>query len=245
MPAETVLVLGGTAEASILVQRIAAAFPRWRVILSLAGRTLAPVLPGGGEVRIGGFGGREGLAAFIRLEGVTHLVDATHPFAAGISRNAAEAAATTGVRRIALLRPAWEEQPGERWIKVDCLAAAAESLPPGARTFLALGRQHLSPFARRNDVSFTVRMVDPPTEPLPFPAELVLGKPGPAEAEEELFRALAVTHLVSRNSGGAASYAKIEAARRLGLAVVMIERAAAPPPPLAATLGEVMAWLNA
>lgn len=243
MPDETVLILGGTAEASLLARRIAAARPDLWSILSLAGRTKAPILPAG-EVRIGGFGGREGLADFVRARGVTRLVDATHPFAAGISRNAAAAALATGTPRLALVRPAWQAVAGDRWIAADCPRAASEALPAGATAFLALGSQHLAPFAGREDIAFVVRMVDPPEAPLPFPAGIILGRP-PADWREEaaLFEARSVTHLVSRNSGGAASHAKIEAARRLGLPVVMIGRGAEPPPPAVATVEAVMAWL--
>jgi precorrin-6A/cobalt-precorrin-6A reductase len=245
VPPETILVLGGTAEANALVRRVAADRPQARVVLSLAGRTAAPTLLPVAETRIGGFGGPDGLASFLSLQGVTRLVDATHPFAVGISRNARAGARLAGVPRIALVRPAWEPVPGDRWIEADCLLAAAQTLPAGAQAFLALGRQHLAPFAARQDVTFVVRMIDPPAKPLPFPATLVLGRPEEAEVEEALFRRLAVTHLVARNSGGALSYAKIEAARRLGLPVVMIRRMAAPEPPVAPDVEAVMRWLSA
>lgn len=247
MPAETILILGGTAEASRLARRSTEELPAARTILSLAGRTREPSLPHGCEVRIGGFGGRDGLATFIRQEGVTRLVDATHPFAVGISRSAAEAARIADVPRLALARPAWRATTGERWIDADCLGAAVDALPAGAHAFLALGRQHLAPFARRAaDVRFAVRMFDPPAESPPFPARLVLGKPSADWREEAaLFRQLGITHLVSRNSGGTASYPKIEAARRLGLPVVMIRRTSDPAPPVVRSVEDVMAWLGA
>lgn len=244
MQSETILILGGTAEASILAGRIAARWPDRRLIVSLAGRTKSPALPTG-EVRIGGFGGAEGLAAFLRAEAVTRLVDATHPFAAGISRNAAKAAGIAGTPRLALVRPAWTPLPGDRWIEVDCLGAARDALPANARAFLALGRQHLAPFGRRPDLRLVVRMIDPPEPPLPFPAEIVLGKPsGNPDAEAALLRETRATHLVCRNSGGSASYAKIEAARRLVLPVVMIARPPEEPGERAETVDAVMAWLD-
>ncbi|KAB0679710.1 cobalt-precorrin-6A reductase [Aureimonas leprariae] len=239
------MILGGTAEANALAKRLADERPATRTILSLAGRTKDPVLAAA-ETRIGGFGGVAGLAAFMASEGVTRLVDATHPFAVGISRGATAAARLAGTPRLALVRPAWEPMPSDRWIDADCLRGAASALPAKCRAFLALGRQHLAPFARRLDVRFAVRMVDPPADPLPFPAELVFGLPSADWREEAaLFERLEITHLVSRNSGGAASYPKIEAARRLGFPVVMIRRMAAPELPTAATVEEVMAWLSA
>ena len=239
---DTILVLGGTAESLALAARIATERPEDRLIVSLAGRTKAPA-PSAGEMRIGGFGGAEGLAAYLAAEGVSRLVDATHPFAIGMSRNAEKAAATAGIARLALVRPEWNPVPGDRWIDADCLAAARDALPQHARPLLALGRQHLAPFAARLDLAAVLRMVDAPGN-LPFPAEVIVGKPSADWREEaELLSRLGITHLVCRNSGGATSYAKVEAARSLGLPVVMIRRAAAPPPPVVAGIDAVMAWL--
>ena len=245
MPIETVLILGGTAEASALAKRVAGERPGDRLIVSLAGRTKAPRLAAG-ESRIGGFGGAMGLAEYIGAQGVTRLVDATHPFAVGMSRNADKAASLTGVPRIVLVRPAWAAVEGDQWIAAACLGAARDALPDGARPFLALGRQHLAPFATRPDLNPVLRMVDAPADALPFPSEVILGKPASDwQAEAALFTRLGVTHLVCRNSGGAASHAKVEAARRLGLPVVMIDRAAAPAPPIATDVAAVMDWLGA
>lgn len=213
-----------------------------KLVLSLAGRTREPDLPLGIEARIGGFGGATGLAAWLRAERITHLVDATHPFAAGISRNAAEAATEARVKRLALHRPGWDAAPGDAWHRVACLKAAADALPQDARPFLALGRQHIAPFRQRPDLRPVLRMVDQP-EGLPFAADLVLGKPGNADAEAALFEGLGVTHLVCRNSGGQASYAKLAAARALGLPVILIDRPPPPPPPLAGSVAEAAAWL--
>ncbi|MCB8838648.1 cobalt-precorrin-6A reductase [Aurantimonas sp. VKM B-3413] len=244
-PAEAILILGGTAEANDLARRLRAARPGTRIVLSLAGRTRAPVLPENVEVRIGGFGGAGGLASFLAAERVGRMIDATHPFAAGISRNAAEAADRAGVARLVVMRPPWDAAPGDRWHVVDCLAAARDALPAKSRVFLALGRQHLAPFRHLSDIAFVTRMIEPPDPPLPFPAEILLGRPEPdVEAEAALLARLVVTHLVCRNSGGAASYAKVAAARKLGLPVIMIGRPPAPPGPLVASVGEALAYLG-
>lgn len=243
MPVETILVLGGTAESVALARRITEERPEDRLIVSLAGRTKEPIVPYG-EVRIGGFGGVEGLGAYLASTSVTRLVDATHPFAVGMSRHAAKAADIAGVRRLALVRPAWEEAAGETWTRMDCLGAARDALPQDARPLLALGRQHLSPFATRTDLLPVLRMVDAPEEPLPFPAEVIVGKPSADWREEAaLFERLGITHVVCRNSGGRISYAKVEAARRLAIPVIMIERAAPPPPPIVHDVAAVMDWL--
>ena len=224
MPSETILILGGTREAADLAARLVAANPAARVVTSLAGRTREPA-PIASELRVGGFGGVEGLAAWMKDNRVTALIDATHPFAEVISGNAAQAAAMTGIPLLQLARPAWTREPGDLWTEVESLDLAAEALPTGAVALLALGRQYLAPFAARTDCHFIVRMVDPPETPLPFAAEIVLGKPSTDPHEEAaLFRRYALTHLVCRNSGGVGAYAKIVAARGLALPVIMIGR---------------------
>ncbi len=220
----TVLILGGTREAAMLAAEIVAAHPDWRVITSLAGRTQEPE-PVAGETRTGGFGGAEGLAAYLRTEGVTGLIDATHPFARRISANAQKAAAIAGVPLEVRTRRPWERQPGDDWIEVSSEAEAAAALPAGARALLALGRQHLDPFAGRDDVFFLVRMVDPPTVTLPLEHHAIItGKPGQADEEAALLRTHAIDHIVCRNSGGDRSYGKIAAARTLRIPVIMIGR---------------------
>ena len=226
MPAtrKTLLVLGGTSEANDLAQRLVERGD-WRIISSLAGRTQSPVLPAG-ETRIGGFGGVEGLARFLRGEAVDLLIDATHPFAAGISANAAAAAAQEETPLLRLQRPAWTPQTGDRWQSVTSLEEARTAIPHGATVFLALGRQHIDIFAKRADVRFVLRMVDRPEDPLPFGScVLVIGKPSPdPHSEAELLRSHGITLLVCRNAGGGASYAKLAAARQLSIPVIMIER---------------------
>ncbi|MVA33772.1 cobalt-precorrin-6A reductase [Agrobacterium vitis] len=223
-PPERILILGGTAEAAKLAAELVERGEA-TVITALAGRTEYPASLAG-NVRIGGFGGIDGLAAYLRSEGITRVIDATHPFARQISANAIEACRKADVPLIVHLRPQWLEQPGDRWLMVETLDAAASTLPEGARAFLALGRQYIDIFARRTDCHFVIRMVDAPSTPLPFThADIVLGKAAADwTAEKALLESHAITHLVTRNSGGEASYGKIVAARKLGLPVVMIAR---------------------
>ena len=220
---QKILILGGTAEARLLAAQLIE--EGHSVTTSLAGRTVDPVLPDG-EVRIGGFGGADGLAAYLRDEQFDRMIDATHPFARRISENAIKASAMSGIPLEQRLRPRWQWQPGDRWKSVATLEAAAEVLPQGATVFLALGRQYLDAFIGRDDCRFVIRMVDPPETPLGFSDHmLVLGKPASdPDREADLFTAHGITHLVCRNSGGPAGYAKIIAARRLALPVIMIER---------------------
>ncbi|WP_417425881.1 cobalt-precorrin-6A reductase [Hoeflea sp.] len=222
---QTILILGGTSEAAELARDLVARHPDARVITSLAGRTREPATLAG-EVRSGGFGGVEGLANFIRAERVTRMVDATHPFARQISANAIKAAKITGVPLDIRTRMPWAKKPGDIWIEVQGLKAAREALPTGARVLLALGSQHIGLFASREDVHFIVRMIDPPEHPLELPDHaLILGRPGDTAAVETmLLIAHSITHIVCRNSGGKAAYAKIEAARQLGLPVIMVGR---------------------
>jgi precorrin-6A/cobalt-precorrin-6A reductase len=222
---ETVLILGGTKEAAELAANLVRDHPDWRVITSLAGRTREPE-PVAGEVRIGGFGGADGLAQWMRAEGVTRLIDATHPFARQISGNAKSAATGTGIPLDIRTRPPWSRQTGDDWIEVATLEEARDAIPPDGRVFLALGSQHIALFTDRSDVHFIVRMVDPPIAPLPLPVhDIVIGKPGRSTEEEvRLLKDYSVSHIVCRNSGGDGAYAKIEAARELDLPVIMITR---------------------
>ncbi|HBF28771.1 cobalt-precorrin-6A reductase [Rhizobium sp.] len=222
--ADRFLILGGTAEAAKLAEDLTQKGGA-EIITSLAGRTIAPVsLPG--LVRIGGFGGVDGLVRFLATERITHVFDATHPFAMKISANATSACAQTGIPLTILARAAWERHPDDLWIEVDTLEAAAEALPHGAVVFLALGRQHIDVFAGRHDCRFVLRMIDAPADPLAFTnSTIILGKAqGDWEAEKQLLKTHAITHIVARNSGGKASYGKIIAARSLRRPVIMIGR---------------------
>ncbi|MBA8878564.1 cobalt-precorrin-6A reductase [Phyllobacterium myrsinacearum] len=224
MPASDrpVLILGGTAEAVKLASALVAM--GYRTISSLAGRTSNPGKIEG-EVRIGGFGGADGLADYLRRENIALLVDATHPFATQISDNALAAADATGIPFVRLERPDWQRKPGDSWTSVTSIEDAVSAIPSKARILLALGRQHIAPFSRRHDVHFVVRMIDPPEAPLDlFDFELELSRPGKKDDEAAFLTRKRLTHIVCRNSGGGASYAKIAAARELGLPVIMIER---------------------
>ncbi|WP_367319433.1 cobalt-precorrin-6A reductase [Streptomyces sp. HUAS ZL42] len=219
-----VLVLGGTTEARRLATELAAR-PGVRVTTSLAGRVERPG-PLAGDVRIGGFGGAEGLAAWLRERHVDAVVDATHPFAAGITANAAQAAAATGLPLVVLRRPGWRPGPGDRWHDVASLEAAADLLPAvGRRVFLTTGRLGLAVFAPLTDLHFVVRSVEPPTPPMPPDLRVLLAR-GPFTVTDEstLLRRHRIDVLVTKDSGGEATAAKLTAARELGLPVVVVRR---------------------
>ncbi|QFG26796.1 cobalt-precorrin-6A reductase [Actinomadura sp. WMMB 499] len=236
------LLLGGTGEA----RRLAALLdgdPAVEVISSLAGRTAAPrALPG--RVRVGGFGGAEGLAAWLRDERIGAVVDATHPFAARMTANAVRACADTGVPLLVLRRPGWSRGPGDDWRRVPSLAAAAASLP-GERVFLTTGRTGLAAFAGDDRRRFLVRSVDPPEPPLPPRTTVVLARgPFTVEGETALMREHRIDVLVTKDSGGAMTAAKLTAARDLGLPVVLVDREPVPDGvPVTATVEDAAAWL--
>ncbi|MFE6282145.1 cobalt-precorrin-6A reductase [Streptomyces sp. NPDC057877] len=233
MPAH-VLILGGTTEARELAA-VLAARPGVRVTTSLAGRVARPGAVAG-EVRIGGFGGAEGLAAWLRERHVDALVDATHPFAETITANAARAAAATGLPTVVLRRPGWRPGPGDRWHPVPSLTAAARALPGlGRRVLLTTGRLGLAAFAPLTDLHFVVRSVEPPDPPLPPHLDVVLAR-GPFTSADEsaLLRDRRIDVLVTKDSGGVATSAKLTAARELGLPVVVVRR-----PPLPRGMGAV------
>ncbi|MCB1387305.1 MAG: cobalt-precorrin-6A reductase [Nitratireductor sp.] len=225
---QKILILGGTREAAELAARLVA--EGHDVTTALAGRTAEPK-PLAGKLRSGGFSsaghsGAEGLAHYLAIHQFTRLIDATHPFAQRISANAERAAQITGIAFERHQRDPWRKQPGDRWIEVSSLEEARDALPAGARALLALGSQHIALFGARTDVYYLVRMVDPPARPLPLEHhDIVLGiPPGDAASEIALMETHAISHLVCRNSGGSGAYAKIEAARRRALPVIMIGR---------------------
>lgn len=237
------LILGGTSDASLLAAAIADA--PIDAVYSYGGRTRAPAdqpLP----TRVGGFGGVSGLADTIRRECITHVIDATHPFAAGMSRNAVEACAETGTPLIALERAPWTGAPGDSWIEVGDVAAAAAALPEAsANVFLAIGRQHIAPFASRPQHTYTLRFVDPPEAPLPFVADVIVWRgPFTLDGELDMMRTRGINWIVARNSGGDGARAKIDAARMLGLPVVMISRPELPKRLRVESVAEVMQWLG-
>jgi precorrin-6A/cobalt-precorrin-6A reductase len=240
-----ILILGGTTEARQLAGRLA---PRagLTVTLSLAGSTVTPVaqpVP----VRIGGFGGIEGLADHLRRESIDALIDATHPYAATISANAAAAATRTGVPLVALRRPEWTPVTGDRWIEVDRMADAVKALgDTPRRVFLALGRKDIVPFEAAPQHRYLIRSVDPVVPPLDVPHAAYLTARGPfgEAAELVLVKEHGIDVIVAKNSGGPATYSKIAAARTLSLPVVMLRRPALPEVPTVETVEEVVAWLD-
>ncbi|MFI9320922.1 cobalt-precorrin-6A reductase [Kitasatospora aureofaciens] len=240
-----VLVLGGTTEGRALAAALDGR-PSLRVTSSLAGRVTRPRLPAG-QVRVGGFGGPDGLAAWLRAEGVAAVVDATHPFAAGMSRNAALAAAATGVPLLVLRRPGFAPVPGDRWHPAPSLPAAAELLPGlGRRVFLSSGRQGIGAFAHLDGLHFLARSVDPPEPPLPPSLEVLLDRgPFTLDGERALLRDHRIDVVVTKDSGGAATAPKLTAARELGLPVVVVERPPVPEGvPVAADVAGAVHWLE-
>lgn len=211
--------------------------------LSLAGRTLRPVEQGV-PICSGGFGGAEGLARYLREQGVGLLIDATHPYAARISANAAEASRLTSAPLIALRRPAWVSVEGDRWTLVNDGAEAVRALGDKPRlVFLALGRQELLPFEAAPQHRYIVRSVDPVEPPLALPNVRYILARGPFDeaAEEELLKSESIDAIVAKNSGGDATYGKIAAARKLGVDVFLFHRPALPQVPSGASVEEVEA----
>jgi precorrin-6A/cobalt-precorrin-6A reductase len=240
------LILGGTGEASALARALAGD-SRFSPVLSLAGRTRHPA-PQPLPTRQGGFGGAAGLARYLAAEGIDLLIDATHPFAVEISRNAVEAARATATPMLTVLRPEWEPAPGDHWLLVSDMPAAAAALGDAPRcVLLTIGRQDLAPFAAAPWHHYVVRSVDPPPpESLPPNAEIIAMR-GPflAADERRLLTEHAIEVLVTKNSGGSATVAKLHAARALGLPVVMVARPSKPASETRATVAEALAWLAA
>ncbi|MFJ9632510.1 cobalt-precorrin-6A reductase [Streptomyces sp. NPDC101175] len=220
-----ILILGGTTEARELAAELAVRRPEARVTTSLAGRVARPGALTG-DVRIGGFGGAAGLAAWLRERRVDAVVDATHPFAESITANAARAATDTGLPLVVLRRPGWRPVPGDRWHPVAALPEAADALPAlGRRVLLTTGRLGLAAFAHLHGLHFVVRSVEPPEPPIPPDTELLLAR-GPFTLADEaaLLREHRIDVLVTKDSGGAATAAKLTAAREAGVPVVVVRR---------------------
>ncbi len=235
-----VLILGGTTEARRLAAECDAR--GLDVVSSLAGRTKNPIALAG-TVRIGGFGGIAGLAGHLRAEHVDVVVDATHPFAAGISLNAAHASALTGVPLLALRRPGFVASPGDRWHRVRSLPDAASLVADlGSRVFLTTGRQDIGAFAGVDRCWFLARSVEPPEPPMPAQMEVLLDR-GPFTVEGE--RALIDRHhldvLVTKDSGGDAP--KLAAAREASIPVIVVDRPPASAAEVVSTVDEALDWL--
>jgi len=240
-----ILVLGGTTEARRLAEDLVAV-DGMRVTSSLAGRVARPKLPPG-EVRVGGFGGADGMAEWLRAHHVDAVIDATHPFAGTISFNAASAAAAVHVPLLALRRPGWVPVEGDRWHVVESLPAAARLLPElGRRVFLTTGRMGLAAFAGLDSLWFLMRSVDAPEAPYPSRMEVLLERgPFSLEGERELIRRHRVDVLVTKDSGGEATAPKLTAAREAGIPVVVVGRPPVPPGvPVAATPEEALDLLR-
>jgi precorrin-6A/cobalt-precorrin-6A reductase len=240
-PAElipTVLILGGTSEARQLAGRLAD-LGGLRTVSSLAGRVKDPALPAG-AVRMGGFGGVTGLADWLSSQHAAAVIDATHPFAEGISANAAAACAQTGTPLLSLIRPAWTAGERDVWHDVASLSEAARLLPTlGQRAFLTTGRQGLAAFADLGRMWFLIRCVDPPSGPLPPAREIILARgPYDAAAELDLMSRHRVDVLVTKNSGGALTEGKLAAARELRLPVLMVSRPPRPDVPRCESVDE-------
>ena len=229
-----VLILGGTTEARQLAECLSGRADL-DVITSLEGRVASPLLPAG-QVRVGGFGGPTGLAAWLEAHGIRAVIDATHPFAATISGNAAAAVAASHVPLLALRRPVWVPGEGDRWCDAASLEHAAMMLPElGRRHFLSVGRRGVSSFVDVPDAWFLVRAIDPPEGPTPPQMELLLDRgPYSLDSEITLLRGRRVDTVITKNSGGEATFAKLMGARELGLPVVMVHR-----PPIPAGVPEV------
>jgi precorrin-6A/cobalt-precorrin-6A reductase len=239
-----VLLLGGTGEARQLAEALAGR-PDTEPVTSLAGRVLAPRLPPG-EVRVGGFGGVDGLARWLTAHRIGAVIDATHPFASAITGNAVAATAAVGVPLLLLRRPGWLEQPGDDWRRVPTLDAAARLLPTiGERVLLTTGRQGLAAFAAVERCWFLVRAVESPQPPTPRRMEVLLDRgPFTVDGERGLIAGRRIDVLVTKDSGGGMTAAKLVAARELGVPVVMVDRPPAPPGPTADTPGAALRWLE-
>ena len=241
------LILGGTAEARGLAERATARFGRrLRVTTSLAGRTRNPAALAG-EVRSGGFGGSDGLAAYLREAGVDLVIDATHPFATRISAAATMACRAQAVPLLALTRPPWIPQPSDRWIDAASAAEAAMILPSlGRRAFLTIGHTELQVFSGITNVHFVVRLVDPPAAALPLASyELILARgPFAIEAERHIMAHHAIDVLVAKASGGPSTAAKLDAARALGIPVVMLRRPEPEHADRVECVADALAWVE-
>ena len=242
-----ILILGGTADAAKLAE---AAVARWggaaRIITSLAGRTQTPTGIAG-ELRIGGFGGAESMATYLRDAKISAVIDATHPFASQISKNAQVACDSAGVPRLLLVRPPWEAETGDQWHMMSSVEAAAEALPKfGRRAFLTIGRTELVAFSACLDIWFLVRLVGLPQTPLPLATSEVIAARGPFTVadEQDLMIRHEIDVLVCKASGGEMTRAKLEAARNLGCPVLMVARPSTPEGPRVDSVSASMDWLE-
>ncbi|HEX3181011.1 MAG TPA: cobalt-precorrin-6A reductase [Beijerinckiaceae bacterium] len=239
-----VLILGGTSEARTLAARVAE-LPDIGAVLSLAGRTREPQAQPI-AMRIGGFGGIDGLCTYLKREGIERVIDATHPFAEQMSRHAAAACARLGIPLLTLTREPWQRQIGDKWSEVADLDSAVRALGDAPRrVFLTIGRLGLAAFARAPQHFYLVRTIDPPADLPALPNHQLILARGPfaVEDEERLMRNAAIDVLVSKNSGGAATYAKMMAARHLGLRTIVIAPPSRPDVPVVHDIDAALRFL--
>ena len=242
-----VLILGGTGDAVKLAAKLVT-IPQIEVISSLAGRTKKPAALVG-QVRIGGFGGAEGLANYLQQNSIDILIDATHPCAGQITHNGAIASHIANIPHLMLVRPQWERVTGDEWIEVESVEAASKAIPKSVnRIFITSGRQQLEPFLQRSQVYpetwYLMRSIDPPEIELPNSKMLLDRGPFSLEQERKLLREYQIQAIVSKNSGGDATYAKIIAARELGIPIVMVQRPARAEGEKVTSIEEAIAWLQ-
>ncbi|MEV6277000.1 cobalt-precorrin-6A reductase [Nocardia sp. NPDC051832] len=240
-----ILILGGTREARELAQ-LASGERGFDIVSSLAGRVRDPQLPAG-AVRIGGFGGADGLREWLAANEIDAVVDATHPFAAAMSSHAATAATELGLPLLHVRRPGWVESPGDQWIRVPDLAGAADALAGlGERVFLTIGRQGVAAFAGLHRHWFLIRAIDPPEGAVPTRHQLLLARGPFTESEESgLLAEHRIDVLVTKDSGGALTDAKLAAARAAGRPVVVVDRPALPPGgTVVNSAGDAWTWLR-
>jgi precorrin-6A/cobalt-precorrin-6A reductase len=236
MPSKRILILGGTSDAVILAKELLKA--GHNVVTSFAGVTENPVLLEG-EIRVGGFGGEEGLYEYLKAEGIDALADATHPFAAQISRHGFNAAARAEIPYLRLERAAWTPLPADNWTNVPDIASAVAALPNAAHVLLTIGRKEIASFVERQDLSGVARMIEKPPFELPPSWELLLARaPFSVDAERNLMLTHKITHVVTKNAGGKLTVAKLIAARALRIPVIMVAR---PQKPEALTFGSAFA----
>ena len=241
-----VLILGGSHEATRLAERLAEE-SAFAPVLSLAGRTRNPSaspVPS----RVGGFGGAAGLAAFLRSGAFDAIVDATHPFAERMSANAIAAARETGTPLVVFSRPLWAPRPGDRWTESADAGSAARAIGAAPRrVFLTVGRLQLPAFEAAPQHEYLIRTIDPPAPPPDLPRHRLVLARGPFTLEDEirLMRAERIEVLVAKNSGGDSTSAKLDAARALGVEMILVRRPAPPEAPTLHALEDVMRFLRA
>ena len=237
-----ILILGGTSDARVLASDLIAA--GYETVSSLAGVTEAPVMPKG-QARVGGFGGEEGLYAYLKDGNFAALADATHPFAAQISQHGFNAAKRAGLPYLRLEREPWQPAAEDHWIGVPNIAGAVAALPLDSHVMLTIGRKEIAPFLERGDISGVARMIEKSPLELPPKWQLVLARPPfNIENEHKLMVTHRITHLVTKNAGGAQTAAKLLAARGLGLPVIMIARPLKPLAQSFATAATLVAALG-